>query len=857
MSMPRYISLLLAALLMAATSPAHAVQTFFFDDMESNDATKWESPEGYWHWQDKPYFIQVDPALRSGVNPIVKYPDLGYLPSAYSGTGCWWFGLESGPGKGTYIGPSFDSGQGTTGGNSNPGDLVNTSGSLTSAPINIPADVSRLTLSFWTWWEIEAPGDDSMTVEVISGGGGTPEIRTIKAIEEGLLVSYDGTDIYKEICLSTGGYNTPGEWGQIYLTLDPVTYAGQSIQLRFTFATKDVKANGYRGWLIDDVRLDDGPAPTLNLAFSTPEAASLVPYSGPVRGNFAPIVTIHGTGLRDDSVVEFTIPGLSPLPAPRTTMVFHSKLYAEVPRKLWDFIPPTPAALKLVNITVTNPDGASQTLTNALALASDAYNPPDIDRLEKPGGGVLEATDDWSNVEMHIIGNYLISPEFPPTDSYVNLREDESLSVSSSGETLIAATVPGQLPLGYRNLIVTTDDGLQDILFAGLLRTDGTSSTSGNLTGHVYNAMTGDPLSNALHGVDVTVSNATPPAHTISPPPGATGAYGPDSLAIGPYEVSVGDGDTQFVTESTQIFIAPNTTTTHNVALVPKNGSGYRFVLTWLDVPGADPNLDLDLEVFVQDNDSCERPDRLGGKTYNSDLGGVAELKVTDMSNVRVESATYTGSKDSISVWVRRSSANDTGDLTASRAVVRIFKDDTLLAAVRVPGSPYGASGWHVADIDVAMDLLRVINAMGTFALDDSMCTDKLCDYVFSSSQLDMPNAAGDMRIEVYNAQQCRWQAETDVDWISLASAIGEGNADIAFTTSANTSASTRVGHIMLGDQALTVMQAGTSSGSGGSGNGSGGGGGGCVMNPHASGVSDILLLALMTLGLRLIRRRA
>src|SRR5690606_37458134 len=55
------------------------------------------------------------------------------------------------------------------------------------------------------------------------------------------------------IPFTSGGFNRPPVWRPVQFDLS--AYRGQTVRLLFRFSTEDPYYNGFRGWLIDDVRV--------------------------------------------------------------------------------------------------------------------------------------------------------------------------------------------------------------------------------------------------------------------------------------------------------------------------------------------------------------------------------------------------------------------------------------------------------------------------------------------------------------------------------------------------------------------------------------------------------------------------
>ncbi len=212
--------------------------TIFFDDAEGGMGG-WTAG-GMWQQVANPQLI----SLVSAINPpLVTLPDSGSLPPAFSGVTAWWFGEEA---TGSYIGTDFQTiFQASKDGGRSTGPV---SGALTSPVVTLPANLISPTLTFRTWWEIEsvdADRSDRMIIELSAGGGSFSELRRLNPA-----IDVDGPHA---VPYSSGGFNQAGQWQTADFDLSP--YLGSDIQLGFRFDSGDEQFNGFRGWLIDDIRV--------------------------------------------------------------------------------------------------------------------------------------------------------------------------------------------------------------------------------------------------------------------------------------------------------------------------------------------------------------------------------------------------------------------------------------------------------------------------------------------------------------------------------------------------------------------------------------------------------------------------
>lgn len=168
------------------------------------------------------------------------------------GTLAFWYGKKP---DGNFLGTPSEGGcEGLSGGTS---DSAN-SGTLTSPFINLSGVKGPVRLTMKTFWEIESVnpnsgGFDLMIVKMSTDGGKTfAEMSRLNPLSDPV---FEGNR--SPIPFSNTGFNAPPLWLQQESIALP-NAAGKTIQLRFEFDTKDGLFNGFRGWMIDDVRVEKG-----------------------------------------------------------------------------------------------------------------------------------------------------------------------------------------------------------------------------------------------------------------------------------------------------------------------------------------------------------------------------------------------------------------------------------------------------------------------------------------------------------------------------------------------------------------------------------------------------------------------
>jgi hypothetical protein len=404
----------------AGTKSSAKVAIPFFDSMESG--TNGWSTTGFWHQITHPENLTISPEI----NPrLVHLPDAeGRLPSAYSGSTCWWYGEDS---TGTFIGNDFWRGQedasGGTSTGANSGFLISPSFDLGTA--------TQATLSFKTWWEIEGVdvnAYDMMYVEASVDGG-----QTFQALGSGSINPANDVDGESWRPYSSGGLGEPGQWINVSFDLTPL--AGHEVVVRFRFETHDELYNGFRGWFIDDVSVtgDSIPGPVIDL---------VLPPTGPKGALFY----VHGANFVNGAVV---LLGSTPC---NTVVVGSSEAQVVVPQ-----IPPG-----LYDVTLANPDpDGIGPLPAQSATAPGAFTV-----TQNPAPGITSI--DPAQGPQDAVTSVVISGTNFKTGATASVAGVKLLNLLvNEGQGIILADVPAGLPVGFQNVQVTNPDGQFGSLIGG------------------------------------------------------------------------------------------------------------------------------------------------------------------------------------------------------------------------------------------------------------------------------------------------------------------------------------------------------------------------------------------------------
>jgi hypothetical protein len=81
------------------------------------------------------------------------------------------------------------------------------------------------------------------------------------------------------------------------------------------------------------------------------------------------------------------------------------------------------------------------------------------------------------------------------------------------------------------------------------------------------------------------------------------------------------------------------------------------------------------------------------------------------------------------------------------------------------------------------------------------------CAYTLGPAAQSLPSSAGAGNVSVSAPSGCAWTASSDVSWITFTAARGNGDGAVAFEVEANLTGSARTGHIIVGDQSVSLTQ--------------------------------------------------
>jgi hypothetical protein len=223
----------------------NATSYFGYEDGEPS----WDDNESFWNRRSvTPLSNSAFPTFVSTFNSVGVAG--GTVPPPFRGNRSGWYGQFS---TGNYIGTQLTGDLAGSGGTS----TAFNSGAFVSPELEVPNVSADVELRFKTWWEIEGvqPSTfDIMTVEIEHGVG---EVDTVAVLNpesdpDPPPISTDRA----AMPYTSKGFNTAPDWEDE--AIDISAYKGQMVSIRFSFNTVDHQYNGFRGWLVEDVRVSTG-----------------------------------------------------------------------------------------------------------------------------------------------------------------------------------------------------------------------------------------------------------------------------------------------------------------------------------------------------------------------------------------------------------------------------------------------------------------------------------------------------------------------------------------------------------------------------------------------------------------------
>ncbi|NJN66950.1 MAG: hypothetical protein HC884_09700 [Chloroflexaceae bacterium] len=306
---------------------------------------------------------------------------------------------------------TYDTGQGTA-------------GALTSPRIAIPDDddMDNPQVRFWSWYETEA---------------------STKYDQRRVLIAVDNGDFQDLKQLSGDAMN---QWTEHIINLE--SYQGKTVQFQFVFDSIDGSKNDYRGWYVDDVSVAAAPAQV------KPSISSISPDQAPPGGGTQVVIT--GSNFAEGATVT-----LGSTSCTSVTVSSSTQIQCLIP----------PHQVGPVDVTVTNPDGQSDTLEDGFIYGCEGTC-IFLHHIHAEPGSTISVPLEGSSLENLIAADITIT--FDPT--VVEALEPEKGSLLTEW-TLVHHVAEDELRLAMANPgDAVNGDGSMVILKFNVIGSDGTSS---------------------------------------------------------------------------------------------------------------------------------------------------------------------------------------------------------------------------------------------------------------------------------------------------------------------------------------------------------------------------------------------
>ena len=219
---------------------------------------------GFWNRRNS------TPLLNSAFPTYVSTFDLpgvagGTVPPPFRKARSGWYGQLS---TGNYIGTQLSGDFAGSGGTSTAAN----SGMFVSPGLQVPDVAARIELRFKTWWEIEGVNPstfDIMSVEISDGESSI--VKYLNPTTDPETPEGGQPEDRRAQPYTSGGFNTAPVWQSV--AYDISRFRGETVHVTFAFNTRDQRYNGFRGWLVDDVRISTGTSTAIGVQLNAPLGA--------------------------------------------------------------------------------------------------------------------------------------------------------------------------------------------------------------------------------------------------------------------------------------------------------------------------------------------------------------------------------------------------------------------------------------------------------------------------------------------------------------------------------------------------------------------------------------------------------
>ncbi|MGH9440490.1 MAG: choice-of-anchor D domain-containing protein, partial [Terriglobia bacterium] len=160
------------------------------------------------------------------------------------------------------------------------------------------------------------------------------------------------------------------------------------------------------------------------------------------------------------------------------------------------------------------------------------------------------------------------------------------------------------------------------------------------------------------------------------------------------------------------------------------------------------------------------------------------------------------------------------GDLIDSQLQIYSDADLSFIREEQLPSFSVSVNGtdktytghgkyafWNKSASDVVV--IEQADSSAPLLSDYAVYNTSTCSYSLNPSSIPFTAAGGPGTISVSALTGCSWSAQPQFSWIQITAGSGTANGTVSFTVAANSGPNPRSGTITVGDQSVTVSQAG------------------------------------------------
>ncbi|MFB3903761.1 MAG: DNRLRE domain-containing protein [Acidobacteriota bacterium] len=144
-----------------------------------------------------------------------------------------------------------------------------------------------------------------------------------------------------------------------------------------------------------------------------------------------------------------------------------------------------------------------------------------------------------------------------------------------------------------------------------------------------------------------------------------------------------------------------------------------------------------------------------------------------------------------------------------------VYRDDLSGAGyVRITGIPVSGLSYTDSRVQQGKSYVYAVTSVRADGVEsvnsNSVQATVPCICTISPTSRSHGAGAESGTVSVTSASTCRWQVSASASWITLSTTSGVGSGTVSYSVLANTTSSTRMGSILIGDKSFSVTQAAT-----------------------------------------------